>query len=103
MSRMCVCGRGGMQVMLYVDGICLVLKAVGWKNECSCIGRRRNAYNILCPQMWISLDRDVRWERHILNTCFYICIFFTHFGDSMPRFTLSVLILHSGPFHFMQK
>lgn len=62
--------------MLCVDGICLVLKAVGWKNECSCIGRRRNAYSILCPQMWISLERDVRWGRHILNTCFYISMFF---------------------------
>lgn len=76
MSRMCVCGWGGMQAMLCVDGIRLVLKAVGWKNECSCIRRRRNAYSILCPPTWISLDRDVRWERRILNTCFYICIFF---------------------------
>lgn len=34
--------------------------------------------------MWISLDWDVRWERRILNTCFYICIFFfTCFGDSL--------------------
>lgn len=49
MSRMCVCGGGGMQAMFCVDGICLVLKAVRWKNECSCIGRRRNAYSILCP------------------------------------------------------
>lgn len=77
--------------MLCVDGICLVLKAVGWKNECSCIGRRRNAYSIWCPQTWISLDRDVRWERHILNTCCYICIFFTPFGGSMPCFALSLL------------
>ena len=93
-----------MQAMLCVDGICLVLKAVGQKNECSCIGRRRNAYSVLCPQMWISLDWDVRWGRNILNTCFYICIFFfTHFGDSMPCFMLSVLVLHSGPFHLMQK
>lgn len=68
-----------MQAMLCVDGICLVLKAAGWKNECSCIGRRRNAYSILCPQMWINLERDVRWERHILNTCFYICMFFNSF------------------------
>lgn len=65
--------------MLCVHGICLVLKAVGWKNECSCIGRRRNAYSILCPQMWISLERDVRWGRHILNTCFYIYMFFNSF------------------------
>lgn len=87
--------------MLCVDGICLVLKAVGWKNECSCIGRRRNAYSILCPQMWISLERDVRWERHILNTCFYICMFF----NSIWRWCALFLALcpysalRSCPFH----
>lgn len=53
--------------------------------------------------MWISLDRDVRWERRILNTCFYIFIFCPRSGDSMPCSTLPVLILHSGPFHFTQK
>lgn len=96
---MCVCGGAGMQAMLCVHGICLVLKAVGWKNECSCIGRRRNAYSILCPQMWISLERDVRWGRHILNTCFYICIFLTRFGDSLAPHSLSLFC----PFYLTQE
>lgn len=90
--------------MLCVDGICLVLKAAGWKNECSCIGRRRNACSILCPQTWISLDRDVRWERRILNTCFYICIFIFFFYSFWRRHALlHALCLHSAlrsfPFH----
>lgn len=85
----------GMQVMFCVDGICMVLKVVGWKNEHSCIRRRRNAYSALCPQMWISLDRDVRWERHIRNTCFYICVFFFPFG----RQCACIPIWLSGPFH----
>lgn len=97
MSRMCVCGGGGMQAMFCVDGICLVLKAVGWKNECSCIGRRRNAYSIL----WISLERVVRWERHILNTCFYICMSFNSFWRQHALFlTLCPYsALRSFPFH----
>lgn len=99
MSRMCARGQGAMRAMLCVDGICLVLKAVGRKNECSCTGRRRNAYTTSCPQTWISLDGDVRWERHILNTCFHICIFsfWRHFALLHALCTYSALV--SFPSH----
>lgn len=101
-GRMCACGQGGMRAMLCVDGTRLVLKAAGRKNECSCTGRRRNAYTILCPQTWISLDGDVRWERHILNTCFHICIFsfWRHFAllhALCPHSALTSFPSHAKP------
>lgn len=88
--------------MLCGDGTRLVLKAAGRKNECSCTGRRRNAYTILCPQTWISLDGDVRWERHILNTCFHMCIFsfWRHFAllhALCPHSALTSFPSHAKP------
>lgn len=91
--------RRSMRVMFSVDGICLVLKAVGCKNEGSCMRRRSNAHTPLVAHKWRLAWTGIWGWKHRSRTPVSTSVFSLVWEGPASSTSCCVFAAQSSPFH----